>query len=397
MSSVSFRGSVRPSLGVELELQLLDARRLALAAACDAILASLPPKDKQAVKPEFHASCVEINTDVCDDVAHVGHDLRARLCVLAHAASRNGVRLGWAGSHPFSHWRTQPIFPLPRYCRLDDWYRETLRRQLTFGLHVHVGVGDGDTAVRVCNRMVEHLPLLLALSANSPFWCGQATSLHSYRAEVMGSLPTSGLPPRLESWTHYVGLVDHLVSVGSIESAKDLWWDLRPSPENGTIEVRICDMPADLPSVLALTALIQCLVVDLARNSDADLDDCRRMIVHQNRWRAARFGLGAQFIDLARGAHCDGSRGRPRPDVPAPRRGRLAGVRRRTPSGRGDVPSPQRRSAPACRVPADQRPDGRRPAYRQPGGHGGSLCRPAGRPASRAVPAWGRAAAFSLK
>jgi len=298
MSFDTFRGSGRPSLGVELELQLLDARSLALAGACGEVLAEVTPEFQGAVKPEFYDSCVEINTGVCGDVAAVGHDLGARLAAAARAAERHGILLGWGGTHPFSHWRDQPVVSTPRYRELVEQYRETLCRQVTFGLHVHVGVGDGDAAIRVCNRLVEHLPSLLALSVNSPFWCGRATGLHSHRVEVMGASPTGGLPPRLGGWADYTRFVERLIAAGLIGTAKDLWWDVRPSPGHGTVEVRICDMPPDLPSVLGLTAFTQCLVTDLAQGGGDSVDDeCGLTIVRQNRWRASRYGLGAEFID----------------------------------------------------------------------------------------------------
>jgi carboxylate-amine ligase len=162
-----------------------------------------------------------------------------------------------------------------------------------------VGVADGDAAVRACNRIPEHLPALLALSANSPFWCGRATGLHSHRTEVMSASPHGGAPPRLGGWGDYARLIEHLTAAGVIGTPKDLWWDVRPSPGHGTVEVRVCDMPPDLPSVLGLTALIQCLVHTLAYDGDGrpDLDEAGSLIVRQNRWRAARYGMGAIFID----------------------------------------------------------------------------------------------------
>jgi carboxylate-amine ligase len=298
MSFDTFRGSPRPSLGVELEFQLLDAHSLALTGACDEILAEVTPEYQGSVKPEFYDSCVEINTGVCGDLAEVERDLGARLDAVARVAGRHGVLLGWGGTHPFSHWRDQSVVTRPRYRELAEQYRETLCRQVTFGLHVHVGVGDGDTAIRVCNRIVEHLPAFLALSANSPFWCRRATGHQSYRVEVMEVSPTGGLPPRLGGWDDYARFVERLVSAGLIGTAKELWWDVRPNSEHGTVELRMCDMPPDLPSVLGLTALTQCLVTDLAQGGGASVDDeCGLMIVRQNRWRASRYGLGAEFID----------------------------------------------------------------------------------------------------
>src|SRR5262249_9190565 len=160
--------------------------------------------------------------------------------------------LGWAGTHPFSHWHNQPIAQTARYLELADRFQETLRRQVTFGLHVHVGVPDGDAAVRASDRIAEHLPILLALSANSPFWCGRRTGLHSHRVDVMATSPTSGLPPHFGDWKGYGRLIDRLTGAGVIGTPKDLWWDVRPSPVFGTLEVRMCDMPTDLSEVLAL-------------------------------------------------------------------------------------------------------------------------------------------------
>lgn len=299
MSPDSFLCSDGPSLGVELELQLVDARSMALTGAIDAILADVPAGFQDAIQQEFYDCCVEINTGVCRDVDEVERDLEASLAVTGRIAGRHGVLLAWGGTHPFSHWREQPVVPTPRYRELADLYRETLCRQLTFGFHVHVGVEDGDAAVRVCNRIGEHLPVLLALSANSPFWCGRATGLQAHRVEVMGASPTGGLPPRLDGWGDYARLVERITAAGLIQTPKELWWDVRPSPDHGTVEVRMCDMPADLPTVLGLTALTQCLVVELARERDdrPELDECGLMIVRQNRWRAARFGLDAGLID----------------------------------------------------------------------------------------------------
>jgi glutamate---cysteine ligase / carboxylate-amine ligase len=303
MSFDRFKGSARPSLGVELELQLLDAHSLALTAASAAVLASVPSGFENAIKPEFYDSCVEINTGVCRDIDEVRADLQCKLDMLKRVASGHGVLFGWGGTHPFSHWRDQTVVSTPRYCELAEYYRETLCRQVTFGLHIHVGVTDGDTAVRACDRIVEHLPTLLALSVNSPFWCGRATGLQSHRVEIMGASPTGGLPPRLVDWDDYIALVERLGAAGLIGTAKDLWWDVRPSAEHGTVEVRMCDMPQDLESVLGLTALIQCLVVALAGEDRGwpGLDECGLAIARQNRWRAARFGLGAELVDLRNG------------------------------------------------------------------------------------------------
>ncbi len=299
MSNEAFRGSAGPTLGVELEFQLVDSETMALTGAADKVIAEIPDSDRDAIGPEFYHCCVEVNTGICRTVNDVERDLSDTVAATSRAASRLGVHLAWGGTHPFSHWKDQPVVPDPRYLELADHYGETLCRQLTFGMHVHVGVPDGDSATRVCNQIGEHLPCLLALSANSPFWCGRATGLQSHRVEVMGASPTGGFPPHLDDWNAYAHLVDQLTDVGVIQTSKDLWWDVRPSPSHGTVEVRMCDVPADLNAVLGLAALTQCLVADLARNEDhaPRLDEGGKIVLRQNRWRAARFGLHAEFVN----------------------------------------------------------------------------------------------------
>ncbi|WP_337176181.1 YbdK family carboxylate-amine ligase [Paludisphaera sp.] len=302
MEERRFACSANHSVGVELELQVLHPRSLALVGSAAAVLGAVPEEYRRSIKPEYYDCCIEVATDVCRDVDQAGRDLRDKLTVAGRAASRAGALLGWGGTHPFSHWAEAGVFPTPRYAELKARYGDTLQRQLTFGLHVHVGVGDGDAAARACSGIVEHLPALLALSADSPFWCGRRSGLQSKRIEVMEASPSSGPPPRLRCWEDYDRLVGRLASAGLIESEKELWWDARPSPENGTVEVRVCDMPLDLDSALALTALIQCLVVDLSRRRDEPADDeCAAAAARQNRWRAARFGLGAEFADARTG------------------------------------------------------------------------------------------------
>jgi carboxylate-amine ligase len=191
------------------------------------------------------------------------------------------------------------VTPDARYYQLADRLRDTVVRGVTFGLHVQVGVASGDTAIQVMAGLLNDLPLLLALSANSPFWDGRWTGHHAHRVELLEGLPTGGLPPRMRSWCDYLALVKNMRAAGFIASPRDLWWDVRPSAANGTVEVRICDMPPDLPSVLALTALIQCLVHRRSAETRrvAPESDCQSLLVRQNRWRACRYGLEAEVVD----------------------------------------------------------------------------------------------------
>ena len=258
-----------PTLGVEVELQLVDARSMALQERHRArSSADLPAALHDSVKPEFMQCYVEINTGVCRTVDEVEADLAPKIRAVERAADRHGVRLFWAATHPFSRWRDQQITPNERYYKLAALLQETVVRPVTFGLHVHVGVDSGDKAILVGHRIQRYLPILLAMSANSPFWHGRATGHHAHRIEVLEGFPTGGMMPALGSWAEFLDLLGQMKAAGFVDSHRELWWDVRPNAENGTIEVRICDMPADLPDVLGLTAMIQCLVQSLSEEID---------------------------------------------------------------------------------------------------------------------------------
>lgn len=303
MSLGLFTRNDHPSLGVEVELALVDSGTMGLRSAIDDVLAGLPAGVDDRAKSEFLQCYVELDTGVCKDVGEAERDLSRTIRAVESAAGRAGVALFWGGTHPFSRWREQDITPDPRYLRLAEEYQEVVRRPVTFGLHVHVGVASGDAAIAAMNRMAEHLPILLALSANSPFWQGRATGMNSHRIDVLESIPTGGLPPVLSGWSEYRELVDSFTRSEFIKSTKELWWDIRPNPAYGTIEVRICDTPADLETAMALTALIQCLVAEpgTSRSECARPSEARQLAIRQNRWLARRHGLGARFADPGTG------------------------------------------------------------------------------------------------
>ncbi len=301
MSEPRFRGNRWPTLGVEIELQLVDARSMALKSVIGEILAGLPATLHDSVKPEFMQCYVEINTGVCRTVDEVEADLAPKIRAVEREADRHGVRLVWAATHPFSRWRDQQITPNDRYYKLAALLQETVVRPVTFGLHVHVGVESGDKAILVSHRIQRYLPILLAMSANSPFWHGRATGHHAHRIEVLEGFPTGGMMPPLGSWAEFQDLLGQMQAAGFVESHRELWWDVRPSAENGTIEIRICDMPADLPDLLGLTAMIQCLVQSLSEEVDRESigSEPHPLLLRQNRWRACRFGLEAELVDPA--------------------------------------------------------------------------------------------------
>jgi carboxylate-amine ligase len=299
MSKILFSSNDRPTLGIEIELGLVDAETMQLTSAIHPLLDALPKDAADCFKPELMQCCIEINTCVCETVGQAEADLRGKLALVEHAADELGLRLWWGATHPHAMWRDQKVTPDERYQKLVKLLQEMARRLVTFGLHVHVGVDSGDKAVMICDRIMQHLPTLLALSCSSPFWEHRRTGLQSHRSKIMEGLPTAGLPPLMRNWSEYVWLVNHMVDTGFIHTIREIWWDVRPHHNFGTVEVRVCDMPGNLDDVLAIAALVQCLVVALSEHIDegAYQHDCHPMMVQQNKWRACRYGPKAQLVN----------------------------------------------------------------------------------------------------
>ena len=299
MTRLRFKPSPKPTLGVEVELALVDGQTMALSSAAPDLLAALPAALRGSVKPELMRCYVEVNSAVCNTVADADADLRGKLTALEAAADAAGLRLYWSATHPFSTWREQKVTENERYAWLINSLQDTARQMVTFGLHVHVGVDTGDKAVMICDRMLRYLPALLAASCNSPFWDGRVTGLQSWRARVVEGLPTAGLPPLMRNWSEYVWLINHLVETGYIQTIREIWWDMRPHHNFGTVEVRICDVPGSLQDTLTLVALVHCLVVHLSDQIEEGTyqHDSHPMIVRQNKWHAARYGLEASLVE----------------------------------------------------------------------------------------------------
>jgi carboxylate-amine ligase len=304
MAKIDFHRNERPTVGIELELGLVDANSLALTSAYGLLNARLTAEGHQDdecenFKPELMQCVLEINTSVCETIGDADRDLRNKLAIVESACDAVGLRLWWGATHPFSTWQEQRITPDDRYLQLVNLLQEMARRLVTFGLHVHVGVDSGDKADMICDRIMRHLPTLLALSVSSPFWEGRKTGLQSHRSKVMEGLPTAGLPTLMRNWSEYVWLVNHMVETGFINTVREIWWDVRPHHNFGTVEVRVCDMPGNLQDTLALGALVQCLVKALSDEIDNGTyqHDSHPMMVQQNKWRAARFGNQARLVD----------------------------------------------------------------------------------------------------
>ena len=304
MAKIDFHRNERPTVGIELELGLLDGESLALTSAYGLLNARLTAdghqdEDGSNFKPELMQCVLEINTDVCETIADAERDLRGKIEIVENACDALGLKLWWGATHPFSSWEDQRITPDARYLQLVNLLQEMARRLVTFGLHVHVGVDSGDKAVMICDRIMRHLPTLLALSVSSPFWEGRRTGLQSHRSKVMEGLPTAGLPTLMRNWSEYVWLVNHMIDIGFINTIREIWWDVRPHHNFGTVEVRVCDMPGNLRDTLAIASLVQFLVKSLSDEIDNGTyqSDSHPMMVQQNKWRAARFGNQAKLVN----------------------------------------------------------------------------------------------------
>jgi carboxylate-amine ligase len=247
-------------------------------------------------------SIVEVATHVAETVPEAIEEAGGLRAQLRDAAAESGALIASAGTHPFSRYEHQDITDRPRYRELIESMQWVAERELIFGLHVHVGLQSGQQAIAVANGLRTWLPELLALSVNSPFWQGRDTGLASTRVKLFDAFPRSGLPPAFASFEEFEALVERGVRTGSFEDYTYIWWDLRPHPKLGTIEIRICDGQTRLENVAGLVALIQSLAATLAERYERDgaRPSEPRTLVEENKWRAARYGLEAQLIDFDR-------------------------------------------------------------------------------------------------
>ena len=289
------------TLGVEEELQLVDETSFDLTSRYAEVFGEAAQHDER-IKEELLQSTVEVATEPCATVAEAiaeADELRRRAQAYA---DEHGVRVLSAGTHPFARYEHQEVTDKPRYVELLDELQWAVERQLIFGLHVHVGLESAEQAIHVANALRTWLPELLALSANSPFWHGRDSGLSSTRSKVFDTMPRSGLPPRFGSFDEFERLVDRGVRTNSFEDYTFIWWDLRPHPRLGTIEVRICDAQTRLETVAVLVALVQALAATLAERYDREGPlPCEPItLIAENKWRAVRHGLDAELVDFTR-------------------------------------------------------------------------------------------------
>jgi glutamate---cysteine ligase / carboxylate-amine ligase len=291
------------TIGIEEEYQTVDPVSRDL---CSHIHAEIIEKGKvllqERVKSELHQSVVEVGTSVCSSIKVAKEEVKKLRRDMVRLARENGLRLASAATHPFADWRMQEITPDERYKGIVEDMQLVARANLIFGLHVHIGVEDRETAIQLMNHARYFLPHILALSTNSPFWLGMNSGLKSYRCKVFDKFPRTNIPDYFPSWGEYENFVKLLIKTNCIDNAKKIWWDIRPHPFFNTLEFRVCDIPMRVDETMALAALIQATVVKLYKlySANQGFRLYRRALIMENKWRAERYGLEGKLIDFGK-------------------------------------------------------------------------------------------------
>jgi len=291
------------TIGIEEEYQTIDPVTRDLRSH---IHAEMIEKGKlllqERVKAEMHQSVVEVGTRVCANIKDAKKEVVKLRRDMVTLAKENNLRLASAGTHPFADWRVQEIYPDERYHNIVEDMQLVARANLIFGLHVHVGVEDRETAIHLMNHARYFVPHILALSTNSPFWLGMNTGLKSYRCKVFDKFPRTNIPDYFPSWGEYENFINLLIKTRCIDNAKKIWWDIRPHPFFNTLEFRVCDIPMRVDESIALAALIQATVAKLYKlySANQGFRLYRRALIMENKWRAARYGLNGNLIDFGK-------------------------------------------------------------------------------------------------
>ncbi|MGH9399955.1 MAG: carboxylate-amine ligase [Thermoanaerobaculia bacterium] len=290
------------TLGVEEEFQIVDPETRELRSHVQQLLEEGKLTLKERVKPEMHQSVIEIGTGICKNIAEVRQDVGEMRTEIIRLAHKQGMRVASAGTHPFSDWADQKIYPDPRYDGIVEELQLLARSNLIFGLHVHVGIEDRQLALQIMNEARYFLPHLLALSTNSPFWLGRKTGLKSYRTKVFERFPRTNIPETFLTPADFDEYVRILVKTNCIDNGKKIWWDVRPHPFFDTIEFRVCDAAMRLDETITLAALIQAICVKLwkLREQNLGFRMYRRALILENKWRASRWGIESKMIDFGK-------------------------------------------------------------------------------------------------
>ena len=299
---VDFHASERSSLGVEVELQLVDVETGDLVGAAPGVLAELSARhgleEHPRIKAELYQCTLEVITGICDTVAEARSDLEEGIAEIRTIIDPLGVDLMSAGLHPFTPWQSQERSVGERYDAIVERIQWPAKRLITHGVHYHVGVRSAEKSIQITNALATMLPVFLALSTSSPFWHGDDTGLESARTKVFESLPSTGLPPNLADWAEFERFMTSLINAGAMTTIREVWWDIRPHPNFGTVELRMCDAMPTMTETCALAALAQCAVAryDELLDRGYRLPTERDWVLRENKWRAARHGLDASMV-----------------------------------------------------------------------------------------------------
>jgi glutamate---cysteine ligase / carboxylate-amine ligase len=295
------------TLGIEEEFAIVDPETGELRSHIQEILEGGKVTLKEQIKPEMHQSVVELGTEICQSIVEAREHVIELRSKLAELAGRGGLKIASVGTHPFSHWHDQLITEGERYATIVKDMGLLARANLIFGLHVHVGIPDRESAIHVMNQARYFLPHIYALSVNSPFWVGRDTGLKGYRLKVFERFPRTGIPDAFESLSEYEDYCKLLVKTGCVDNAKKIWWDIRLHPFFDTLEVRVCDAQSRVDDTLAIAALIQAVIAKLFKllRQNITFRVYRRRLLDENRWRATRYGIDGKLIDFGREAEVE--------------------------------------------------------------------------------------------
>ena len=292
------------TLGIEEEYQIIDPQTRELRSYVTQILEEGRLILREQLKPEMMQSVVEAGTHVCRTVDEARGEILRLRGTIASLARKQGLTIAAAGTHPFSSWVDQKVYPHERYYGVLEEMQDAARQLLIFGMHVHVSMPDLETGIQIQNVARYFLPHLLALSTSSPFWEGRKTGFKSYRSIIFSNFPRTGIPGQYVSYAEFESFVDLLVKTGCIDNGKKIWWDIRPHPIFKTIEVRICDICTRVDEAIAIAALIQAIFVKLYWLFEKNLSFriYNRSLINENKWRAVRYGLDGELIDFGKQA-----------------------------------------------------------------------------------------------
>lgn len=290
------------TIGIEEEYQIIDPKTRELKSLISQMIQAQTDLEQIDLQSELHQSVVEVATGICETTEEARANVIKDRKAAADVADRIGASIAAASTHPFSRWQDQTISSDARYTNLVNDLQDMARANLIFGMHVHVGVPDHEEAIQIFNQARYFLPHLLALSTSSPFFNGRRTGLKSYRAMVFRRMPRTGIPDRFESYGEFERFVEGLVKTNCIDDGRRIWWDIRPHPSYSTLEFRICDLPTTVDEVVAIAGIIQAIVAKLAKlyRSNLSFGVHRTAVMNENKWRAARYGVGGKLVDFGK-------------------------------------------------------------------------------------------------